>query len=92
MNVGVAYTEPDVQFWVRIEVPEGSTLHDAIQRSGLLERFPHIDLNAQKVGIFGKLAKLNAEIKDGDRVEVYRPITTDPRAVPRRNRAQEAPE
>ena len=88
MNVGVAYTEPHAQFWIRLDVPEGSTLRDAIERSGLLERFPHVDLDKQKVGIFGKLAKLDTEIKEGDRVEVYRPITADPQAVQRRDRAQ----
>lgn len=78
MNVGIAYTEPDVQFWVRIDVPQGSTLQDAIERSGLLERFPRIDLHTQKVGIFGKITPLHALVKEGDRVEVYRPITADP--------------
>lgn len=89
MNISVAYTEPDVQLWVRIEIPEGSTLRDAIERSGLLERFPHIDLSTQKVGIFGKLAKLGTELKEGDRVEVYRAITADPQAVQRRDRVHE---
>jgi putative ubiquitin-RnfH superfamily antitoxin RatB of RatAB toxin-antitoxin module len=91
MNIGIAYTEPDRQFWVRIEVPEGSTLQNAIEWSGLLERFPHVDLNTQKVGIFGRFAKLDTPIKEGDRVEVYRPITADPQVAHRRLVLAEVP-
>jgi hypothetical protein len=50
----------------------------------MLNQYPHIDLSAQKVGIFGKLAKLDAPIKEGDRVEIYRQITADPAQVQRR--------
>jgi putative ubiquitin-RnfH superfamily antitoxin RatB of RatAB toxin-antitoxin module len=85
MNIGVAYTEPEDQLWIRLEVPDGSTVMDAIERSGLLARFPHIDLGAQKVGIFGKITTLDAPLKEGDRVEVYRPIIADPALVRRRD-------
>ena len=47
--------------------------------------FPHIDLETQKVGVFGKLVKLDAALRPGDRVEIYRPITCDPQTVPRRD-------
>ena len=50
----------------------------------IADNFPEIDLSQQKVGIFGKLAKLDAEVKDGDRVEIYRQITADPKQVKRR--------
>lgn len=84
MNVGVCYAEAERQTWLRLEVPEGSTVAEAIELSGLLKLYPHIDLNAQKVGIFGKLAKLEAPVKEGDRVEIYRQITADPTQVKRR--------
>ena len=82
MNVGVAYADESRQVWLKIDVPEGSTVLDAIEKSGLLTEFPEIDLSRQKVGIFGKITKLNAVLEEGARVEVYRPITADPDEVP----------
>ncbi len=84
MNVGVCYAEVDRQLWLRLEVPDDSTIQQAIELSGVLKQYPHIDLSAQKVGIFGKLSKLDAPIKEGDRVEIYRKITADPQQVQRR--------
>jgi uncharacterized protein len=84
MNVGVCYAEADRQSWLRLEVPNNSTVEQAIQLSGLLTRYPEIDLSKQKVGIFGKLAKLDTIIQEGDRVEIYRQITADPTMVKRR--------
>lgn len=84
MNVGVCYAEADRQLWLRLEVPEGSTLQQVIELSGVLKQYPHIDLTKQKVGIFGKLAKLDLAVKEGDRIEIYRPITADPTQVKRR--------
>jgi putative ubiquitin-RnfH superfamily antitoxin RatB of RatAB toxin-antitoxin module len=84
MNVGVCYAEADRQSWLRLEVPNNSTVEQAIQLSGLLNRYPEIDLSKQKVGIFGKLAKLDTIIQEGDRVEIYRQITVDPTQVKRR--------
>jgi hypothetical protein len=85
MQVGVVYAEAADQVWLRIDVPENSTVRDAIESSGILGMFPNIDLAAQKVGVFGKVTKLDATLGPGDRVEIYRPITCDPRAVPRRD-------
>jgi len=84
MNVGVCYAEAERQLWLRLEVPDESTVQDAIELSGVLKQYPNIDLSSQKVGIFGKLAKLDASIKEGDRVEIYRQITCDPSQVKRR--------
>ena len=85
MQVGIAYSEPSQQVWVNIEVPEDTTVQGAIERSGILRQFPHIDLAAQKVGVFGRLVKLDAALKPGDRVEIYRGIICDPQTVPRRD-------
>ncbi len=86
MQVGVTYAEVDQQVWLRLEVADGSTVMDAINQSRILERFPQIDLTKQKIGIFGKLTKPDAPLKEGDRVEIYRPITADPKKVKRRKR------
>ena len=85
MQIGVAYSEPAQQIWLTIEVPDGATVGDAIERSGILRMFPHIDLSTQKVGIFGKVVKSDTALRPGDRVEIYRPITCDPQTVPRRD-------
>lgn len=90
MQVGVTYSEPSQQMWLNIEVPEDSKVEDAIERSGILKHFPHIDLATQKVGVFGKLVKLDAPLKPGDRVEIYRGITCDPQTVPRRDMEEDA--
>ncbi len=85
MQIGVAYSEPGQQIWLNIEVPDESTVKEAIQRSGILKQFPHIDLAAQKVGVFGRLVKLEAGLKAGDRIEIYRGIIADPATVPRKD-------
>jgi len=85
MNIGVAYADKFKRLWLQLEVPDGSTVREAIERSGLLPQFPEIDLNTQAVGIFGRIVKLDTRVNDGDRVEIYRPITADPETVERRD-------
>ena len=75
MHIGVAYADAADQIWMRLEVEDSCTVRDAIEESGILKRFPLIDLDSQKVGIYGKVVKLDAEVKDGDRIEIYRAIT-----------------
>lgn len=84
MNVGICYAEAERQLWIRLEIPDGSTVGQAIELSGVLNQFPEIDLQTQKVGIFGKISKLDAPVQEGDRVEIYRKITADPNEVKRR--------
>ena len=86
MNVGIAYADKFKQTWLKLEVPDGSTIKEALEFSGLLKQFPDIDLETQAVGIFGKISKLDTTVVDGDRVEIYRPITADPETVERRDR------
>jgi putative ubiquitin-RnfH superfamily antitoxin RatB of RatAB toxin-antitoxin module len=86
MNVGIAYDNGKKQVWLKLEVPDGSTVRDVINLSKLLEQFPEIDLQSQKVGIFGRATKLDAEVADGNRVEIYRPIIADPETVERKDR------
>ena len=85
MHIGVAYADKFKQTWLKLDVPEGSTVQDAIERSGLLAQFPEIDLSKNKVGIFGKIVKLDSPLASGNRVEIYRPITADPETVERRD-------
>ena len=85
MNVGVAYADKFKKVWLKLEVPDGSTVREAIEHSGLLTQFPDIDLETQKVGIFGKLTELTTKVADRDRVEIYRDITADPETVERRD-------
>ncbi|MBK5939865.1 RnfH family protein [Halochromatium roseum] len=84
MHIGVAYADKFKRTWLSLDVPDGSTVREAIEHSGLLRQYPDIDLDIQRVGIFGKLSKLDAKVKEGDRVEIYRPITVDPETVERR--------
>ena len=86
MNVGVCYAEADRQLWMRLEVPDESTVEEAIKLSGVLKLYPDINLGTQKVGIFGKIATLETAVKEGDRVEIYRQISVDPQTVQRRRR------
>lgn len=87
MKVGIAYALPHRQAWFDIEMPDGATVQDAIERSGIIKQFPEINLEQNKVGIFGKVSKLDAVLNDGDRVEIYRPIICDPKTVPRKAKA-----
>lgn len=89
MNIGVAYADKFKQIWLKLEVPDGSTVREAIELSGMLEQFPEIDLERQKVGIFGKITKLDATLEEGVRVEIYREITADPELVERRDQEED---
>lgn len=84
MKVGVAYATPGKQIWLTVDLPEGATVAEAIHKSGILKMFPEIDLEKQRVGIFSKFAKLDQVVEDGARIEIYRPITADPKTVRRR--------
>jgi putative ubiquitin-RnfH superfamily antitoxin RatB of RatAB toxin-antitoxin module len=81
MKVSVTYALPNRQSWLEVEVPEQATVRDAIQASGILRTFPALDLNSQKVGVFGKAVSLEARLEAGQRVEIYRPISADPMAL-----------
>ncbi len=86
ISVEVAYARPDKQVIVNVRVPGGTAAKDAILESGILDIFPEIDLDNCKIGIFGKLVKPDRELSEGDRVEIYRPLLADPKAV-RKKRA-----
>lgn len=86
--VEVVFAKAQEQVLEQLNLPPDATVEVAIQRSGLLDRYPEIDLAVNKVGVFGKLAKLNTPLADGDRVEIYRPLIADPKEA-RKKRAAE---
>ena len=88
INIEVVYALPDEQVLFKRSLPAGSTVADAIQASGVLARHPEIDLATNKLGIFGKLTKADAVVRDKDRIEIYRPLIADPKEV-RRQRAEQ---
>ena len=86
--VEVAYATPASQVIYTAEVDENATLEDAISASGILDEYPEIDLSINKVGVFSKLAKLDQSLQHKDRIEIYRKLIADPKAV-RKQRAAE---
>ena len=89
IQVEVAYALPEQQILLQVRVEAGATVEEAIKRSGILRRFPEINLTQTKVGIFSKLTQMNVVLRDRDRVEIYRPLLADPKEV-RRQRAEAA--
>ena len=87
MVIEVAYALPNEQIILIVRVQEGCKVVDAIESSGVLERFPEIDLLKNKVGVFGKITSLDTALQVGDRVEIYRPLIIDPKQA-RRERAK----
>ena len=86
--VEVAFAREDEQAILTVEGVFGLTAREAIERSGVLQRFPEIDLAGNKIGVFGKVAKLDRVLETGDRVEIYRPLIADPKEA-RKKRAAE---
>ncbi|MBN7770656.1 RnfH family protein [Marinobacter daepoensis] len=89
MEVEVAYARPDKQQIVTVVVPEGTTALEAVRLSTISEIFPEVDPENIDMGVFGKVVKRPAEhvLRDGDRVELYRPLKIDPKQA-RLNRAK----
>ena len=91
IEVEVAYATPQEQCVLKVRGQSGLTVMQAVQRSKILERFPEIDLAEAKMGVFGKLAKPDAPLLEGDRVEVYRPLIADPKEARKRRAAEGKP-
>jgi hypothetical protein len=88
ISVQVVYAMPDRQDLVDIALPAGSTVQRAVEASGLLQKYPEIDFATGHFGVFSRISKPDAVLRDHDRVEVYRPLIADPKEV-RRQRAAE---
>lgn len=93
IQVEVAYALPDKQFLVAIDVEDGTSMYDAVAKSGVAEKFPEIDIDSVPMGVFGKSERKPKErvLKPGERVEIYRPLIADPKEV-RKKRAAAAKE
>ncbi len=88
ITVDIVYARRDVQELMSLKLPTGVTVKEAVERSGLLAKFPEIDLTKNKLGVFAKLVKPDTVLRDRDRVEIYRPLIADPKEV-RKQRAAE---
>jgi hypothetical protein len=81
MLIEVAYALKDRQTLLSIEVETGTTLKQAIEISGIIDKHPEIDISQNKTGIFGKVSKLETVLREKDRVEIYRPLIADPKKM-----------
>ena len=81
IEIEVVYGRPDKQVLLSLVVPIGSTLEESIKLSGITTHFPEIIPSNAKVGIFSRPEKLSTEVKAGDRIEIYRPLTADPKEM-----------
>lgn len=91
ITVEVAYALPNEQTLLKVELPVGTTVLEAAQRSGIAKKFESLDLDNATFGIFGQLVAARQVLRDGDRVEIYRPLLADPKEV-RKARADRAKE
>jgi putative ubiquitin-RnfH superfamily antitoxin RatB of RatAB toxin-antitoxin module len=87
IQVEVAYARPDTQVIMPLHVANGTTAADAIRQSGVLDKFPEIDLGQAKIGIFSRIVSLDTVLQEKDRVEIYRALIADPKES-RRARAE----
>ena len=88
LRIEVAYALREEQVLLELEMAEGTTARQAVERSGILRRFPDIDLAQASLGIFGRVVSPDTPLRDGDRVEIYRPLIADPKQA-RRTRAKQ---
>ncbi len=84
LAVVVCYARPDLVWQVALVLPVGATLAEALQASGFARNFPNVDPGRCPVGVFGKRVETTHVLADGDRVEIYRPLTFDPKDSRRR--------
>ena len=87
MRISVVYVDKAAQKEYVFDLPLGVTVKEAIEKSGVLQDFPQIDLAKQAVGIYSEVVSLNHRLKENNRIEIYRPLEIDPKAA-RRRRAE----
>lgn len=90
IRVTVVYAEPEAAFTATLWLPHGATVAEAIRRSGIREARPDVATGTGRVGIFARKASLDTPLREGDRVEIYRPLQIDPKEA-RRLRAKSNP-
>ena len=88
MTIEVVYALADKQELFTIKLPLGASAIEAVEASGVLKKYPEIDLSKNKLGVFAKLVKPDTPLRDRDRVEIYRPLIADPKEVRKQRAAQ----
>jgi len=89
LEIEIVYGLADRQVLKSMTVVEGTTVREAALKSGLEVEFPELDLQQAPLGIFGKVVKDETMLRDGDRIEVYRPLLIDPKEARRKRAGQE---
>lgn len=89
IRVEVLYATRERQWVVPLDLPAGTTVMQAIERSGLDLRIPGLVVDSASIGIFGRLVEPDTRLREGDRVEIYRPLIADPK-LQRRDRARKS--
>lgn len=88
LHVEVAWATPERQRVIPLEVAAGTTVAEAVRRSGILEQCPEAVFDPERVGIHGRRVAPGDPLRNGDRVELYRPLIADPKDA-RRARAEQ---
>jgi putative ubiquitin-RnfH superfamily antitoxin RatB of RatAB toxin-antitoxin module len=88
MQIEVAYALPDEAFLQSFEIDNSTSVNEAIEISGVLKKYPEIDLKVNQIGVFGKVIALDYKLRDKDRIEIYRPLISDPKEVRKRKAAE----
>lgn len=88
MKISVVCALPAVQTLVDLDMADGATVGDALQRCRCLPQFAGVELDVMKVGIYGRLVPADTVLREGDRVEIYRPLQADPKEARRRRTAR----
>lgn len=86
ISIEIAYARPEKQILIPLTVSKQSTAHEAIIASEILKKCPELTQTPLTIGIFGKQCALDAPLRQGDRIEIYRPLMLDPKQA-RRQRA-----
>jgi hypothetical protein len=83
LRIDVVYLRPGLDFRRQVLLPAPATVAEAIEASGLRRRLPELATAQLEVGVFGEQRTLSEALHDGDRVEIYRPLTIDPKEARR---------
>ena len=90
MNIDIVYAQPRRSITKSLQLPPGATIGDALAEAASDANFRGVDLVNSPVGIFGKAASRDAKLKDGDRIEIYRPLLEEPKLARRKRSSRKA--
>ena len=88
--VEVVYAEPTRQWLLKVTLPRGASVADALDASGIRDQVKGLQIDPQRVGIHGRKVSLEQPLEEGDRVEIYRPLLVDPKEIRRARAKQQA--